>query len=57
MTTPPKHTDNEKKHWVTAAYQTFGSNNFDQFGVIKYRIPSTAPSSVTALISRAIIIT
>lgn len=50
----PKQTDNEKKHCVTAAYQTVGSRSFDHFGVMKYKIPSTAPSRVTARISSAI---
>lgn len=44
----PKQTESEKKHWVTAAYQTVGSRSFDHFGVIKYKIPSIEPSRVTA---------
>lgn len=55
MTTPPKQTDSEKKHCVTAAYQTSGSNNFSKLGLMKKIIPFTAPSKVTALISKEII--
>ena len=54
MTTPPKQTDSEKKHCVTAAYQTCASNSFSQFGFIKKMIPFTAPSKVTALTSKLI---
>lgn len=49
----PKQTESEKKHWVTAAYQTVGSKSFDHFGVMKKRIPVAAPSRVTALMRRA----
>lgn len=55
--TPPKQTESEKKHCVTAAYQTFGSSNFPQFGFMKNIMPLIAPSSVTARIRRASIIT
>ena len=50
----PKQTESEKKHWVTAAYQTVGSRSFDHFGVIKYKIPSIEPSRVTARTSNDI---
>lgn len=50
----PKQTESEKKHWVTAAYQTVGSRSFDQFGVMKYKIPFIEPSRVIARISSEI---
>lgn len=53
----PKQTDNEKKHCVIAAYQTVGFHRASHFGVTKKRMPLTAPSRVTALISRAVITT
>lgn len=53
----PKQTDREKKHCVMAAYHTFGCHSLSQSGVTKKRIPLTAPSKVTDLISRAIMTT
>lgn len=55
MTTPPKQTDSEKKHCVTAAYHTWASNNLSQSGLMKKMIPFTAPSRVTALTNKLII--
>lgn len=52
MIIEPKQTEREKKHCVTAAYQTLGSKSFDHFGVRKKRMPVPAPSKVTALIRR-----
>ncbi|KOC69398.1 hypothetical protein WH47_09356, partial [Habropoda laboriosa] len=57
MITPPKQTPREKKDCVTAAYHTEGSKIFSQVGLNKNIIPSTAPSRVTALTNRAIMIT
>lgn len=57
MITAPKQTPREKKDWVTAAYHTDGSKIFSQVGLKRNIIPSTAPSKVTALIKRLIMIT
>ncbi|KOC69400.1 hypothetical protein WH47_09358, partial [Habropoda laboriosa] len=57
VTIGPKHTESEKKHWVMAAYHTFGCQSLSHFGVTRKRIPSIAPSKVTALTNRAIMIT
>ncbi|KOX81272.1 hypothetical protein WN51_00180, partial [Melipona quadrifasciata] len=57
MTTAPKQTPREKKDCVTAAYHTDGSRIFSQVGSKRNIIPSTAPSNVTALIKRVIMLT
>lgn len=44
----PKHTESEKKTWVMAAYQTFGSKILSHWGVRKYLIPLREPGSVSA---------
>lgn len=42
----PKQIAIEKKHCVTAAYQTFGLNNSLHCGLKKNKIPSNAPGRV-----------
>jgi len=50
----PKQTAREKNDCSTARYHTIGSSSFSHLGLKKYTIPSTAPSLVSATISRAI---
>lgn len=57
MVTAPKHTPREKKDCVTAAYQTAGSRILCHVGLKRKMIPSTAPSNVTALTRRLIMMT
>lgn len=53
----PKQTESEKKHCVTAAYQTFGSKSLLHSGLMKNKIPFNAFFNVTARTSKAIKIT
>lgn len=44
---PPKQMVSEKKHWVTASYQTPMSSSLPHCGVKKKLMPFQAPSSVS----------
>lgn len=48
----PKHTESEKKTWVTALYQTSGSNSLSHCGLKKYSRPFIAPGKVIARVNK-----
>lgn len=53
----PKQMANEKNTCETAAYHTFGFRSWSNCGVIKYKIPSPAPGSVTERTNKTPMIT
>lgn len=52
-----RQTPKEKKHWVSAAYQTLGFKSSSHFGLTKKITPLMAPSNVAVLTKRISITT